>query len=208
MAKEALIAAFLLDGRGGARELDWDGVRAWESGQGFLWVHLNHGQDEAREWLRRTSGLDALISKALGARATRPRIFRHGNGLLSIFRAANLNAGADPEDMISLRCWIEAERAITVRHRQSMAASDLRKALLAGNGPTRAGDFLTRLADALAGRLAPILEALDEATEKLEDAVLDGSAQIPRGELGERRRQIIRLRRHRARTLRNPPVNS
>lgn len=196
MAKDALIAAFVLDGRGGGRAIDWEGVRAWRPEHGFLWLHLNHAHEEAQQWIRASSGLDRLIAKALTASATRPRIVRHENGLLSIFRAANLNPGADPEDMIALRCWIDPQRAITVRHRQSMAAGDLRKALQAGNGPTRAGDFLTRLADALSMRLVPILADLDAGIEKLEDAILDGGERLPRSELGERRRQVILLRRY------------
>lgn len=196
MAKEALIAAFVLDGRGGARHLDWEGVRAWRPEQGFLWLHLNHAHEETQAWIRAESGLDKQIAKALTAAGSRPRIVRHEAGLLSIFRAANLNPGADPEDMIALRCWIDPTRAITVRHRQSMAASDLRKALHAGHGPTRAGDFLTRLADALSLRLVPLFEELDAGIEKLEDTILDGAGQLPRNELGERRRQVILLRRY------------
>ncbi len=37
---DGLIAACVLDGRGGGLELDWPGIRDWTAEDGILWVHL------------------------------------------------------------------------------------------------------------------------------------------------------------------------
>ena len=36
-----LLFAYVLDGQGGGRELDWEGIRAWSPEDGVLWVHLD-----------------------------------------------------------------------------------------------------------------------------------------------------------------------
>ena len=47
------------------------------------------------------------------------------DGLLIVLRGINRNAGADPEDMVSLRIWVESDRMISVRQRQVIAAREV-----------------------------------------------------------------------------------
>ena len=51
MDDDALIAAFVLDGKGGGREVGWDDIKAWRPGDGVLWVHLDRNQDRACRWV-------------------------------------------------------------------------------------------------------------------------------------------------------------
>lgn len=37
-----------------------------------------------------------------------------GDGLLVVLRAINVNEGAEPEDMASVRMWLERDRVITL----------------------------------------------------------------------------------------------
>ena len=57
-----------------------------------------------------------------------------GDGLLLTLRGVNLNPGADPEDMVALRLWVEPDRVISIRHRPVMAVNDLRERLASGRG--------------------------------------------------------------------------
>ncbi len=43
-----LVAAYLLDGKGGGRLLDWQALREWRPDDGFLWVHLDRRAKESR----------------------------------------------------------------------------------------------------------------------------------------------------------------
>ncbi|GAA0579775.1 hypothetical protein [Caenispirillum bisanense] len=47
-----MVRAWLLDGRGGGRQLDWREVTAWTPDQGPLWVHLDRQHPETRRWLQ------------------------------------------------------------------------------------------------------------------------------------------------------------
>lgn len=50
--EQGLITAYVLDGHGGGRELEWQVVRAWKPADGFLWVHLDYTRPAAQAWLR------------------------------------------------------------------------------------------------------------------------------------------------------------
>ncbi len=193
---DGLVFACVLDGRGGGRQLDWDGVRAWEPSDGLLWVHLDRTREPVQRWLRSESGLEAVVAESLLAEETRPHCDSLGDGLLLFLRGVNLNPGADPEDMVSLRLWAEAQRVVSVRRRRVMAVEDLRKAIGDGRGPKQPVGLVTMLAAALVDRMAPVLATLDEEIDALEEEVLTGASHELRRRLHDMRHQAIGLRRY------------
>ena len=38
---ESLVYAYLLDGKGGGKAIDWPEVDDWDPSQGLLWMHLD-----------------------------------------------------------------------------------------------------------------------------------------------------------------------
>jgi zinc transporter len=193
---DGLISAYVLDGRGGGREVGWAEIDTWQPQAGCLWVHLDRTGTESRRWLTERSGIDPLACEALLADETRPRSTRIGDGLLAILRGVNLNPGADPEDMVSLRMWVEASRVVSLRMRRIMATDDIRKSIAEGSGPTSAPDFLARVAACLIDRMGPVLAEIDDQVDELEDHVLTAESQELRTRLGAYRRQAISLRRY------------
>ncbi|MDA1195601.1 MAG: hypothetical protein O2894_10510 [Planctomycetota bacterium] len=139
--------ACVLDGEGGARFGTWDLVHAWSSAAGVLWVHLDLRGEATVRWIREQSGLDEITQAALLAIETRPRATVRGNGLLVNLRGVNSNPGAEPDDMVSVRVWLEESRIITVRRRRLGSAQDVKQALEQGDGPNTPGEFLFHLAD-------------------------------------------------------------
>lgn len=191
-----LIFAFALNGEGGGAKLTLDELRQRPSGTGPLWVHLDYTGSEARHWLQHDSGIDPVIIGALTAPETRPRSLVHGDGMLIILRGVNLNPGSNPEDMVSLRFWIDNERIVTLRHRRVMAIDDLRQAVEVGEGPVSPGDFLEQLADRLVQRMGGVIAGLDDATDELEDEVLAAQTYDLRQRIGRVRRMAISMRRY------------
>jgi zinc transporter len=195
-AEGGLVCAYLLDGRGGGREIGWPEIRTWRAEEGLLWVHLDRAEAEAKRWLGRDSGLDPMVVRTLLAEDVRPRGLRIDDGLLVTLRGANLNPGAHPEDMVAVRIWLEPRRIVTVRHRRLMAISDLREALAAERGPTCAGAFLAMLSDGLIDRMVRVIDDLIDEVDRLEDAVVTAHSAELRGDLGKVRREAISLRRY------------
>jgi len=193
---DGLICAYRLDGNGGGQETDWQGVRAWKPGDGLIWVHLDWTTEAAAKWLRGESGLDPLVAEAMLAEDTRPRTAVFDTGVLVILRGVNLNPGASPEDMVSVRVWVGAGRIITARRAKLLAIEDLRDDLARGKGPGTSPGFLIRLAQRLTDRVLPIEDAIGETLDELEDALVAGDMDVVGEKLTPVRRETIALRRH------------
>jgi len=194
--ESGLLHACLLDGKGGAKLLDWDQARAWKPGDGYLWLHFDFSVPAVEGWLRGEAGLDEVTVEALITDETRPRAVAVHDALLLILRGVNLNPGEDPEDMVSVRAWITKDLAITLRRRRVMAIDDLREALVSGDGPADGGDFLVEFADRLTSRMVGVLDDIDDAADALEDEVLTAESHELRSRIGGVRRQAIALRRY------------
>jgi zinc transporter len=196
MNESGLVAAYFLDGKGGGERCDWQGIAGWRDDGRLLWVHLNRDSDDTRHWLEHDSGLDPLVVEALLADSTRPRCAQMGSGVMLFLRGVNLNPGADPEDMVSVRLWLEDKRIVSVRIRRLLSIDDLRTSLDTGHGPTGVGDFVGHLADRLATRMAGVVGEIDDEVDRLQARVLEAESRQLRTELNELRRGIIALRRY------------
>lgn len=188
--------AYCLDGKGGGDSIGLAGARKWTPGEGTLWVHLDYNEPAAINWLEKDSGIDPLMQEALRASETRPRCLVFKDAMLVILRGVNLNQGAEPEDMVSIRFWLEENRIITMRHRKVMAIEDLRRAVEDGSGPAGSGEFLEALSDRLVTRMGDVIADVDDAFDALEDEVLSEQTYELRPKLAGIRRQVISLRRY------------
>jgi zinc transporter len=191
-----LVYAYLLDGKGAGRIVGWTEVRAWTPEAGVLWVHLNRTKEDAEHYIRNDAGLDEIAVEALLAADTRPRMAAQGPGLIVNLRGINFNPGADPEDMISLRAWIQKKRIITSRARRLMAVEDIRARLGRGAGPRDEIDCLFELAKAMLMRVGHVVEELSDKVDALEDQVVSGDTRKIRDELSHSRKRAIAIRRH------------
>jgi zinc transporter len=195
VSTDGLIHAFLLDGKGGARSLDWAGVKAWQATDGVLWLNLDYAGLAAIEWLRTASNLDEVTVSALIDPDPRPRTVAHGDDLLLVMRGINNNAGAAPEDMISVRAWIEPSRVVTLRHRPSSSVKQVVGELERGAGPRSSADLVVTLADHIIDHVVSRVDTLGDAVAACEDQVLSTQPADVRASLAEHRRRAIALRR-------------
>lgn len=195
-----LAAAFVLDGEGGARPLDWAEVRQVRADQppisGFRWIHLQRCADRPQPWLADASGLDPLIVEALTAQETRPRCQPFGDGILLNLRGVNLNPGQEAEDMVSIRLWISEHLVVSVRIRSLKAVEDTIAELQAGRGPKTPLGLVAALALRLTDRMEPTILDLAEAIDELEDTAAGGDALPERTRVAGVRRKAITLRRY------------
>ena len=192
----AFSIAMLLDGEGGGRELSDAEVAAWRPEDGLLWVDLDLHNRPARKWLLEDGSIGDNVTSILLAEETRPRSLAVNDGLVVIMRGINMNPGAVPDDMVAVRMWLEKGRIITSRRRKVLSVQDVRDELLAGNGPTSAGEFLVALTARLAGRIEAAVENIENLLEELGERLGGGDIATVRTELGVLRRQAAAIRRH------------
>jgi len=194
--ENGLVHAVLLDGAGGGKDLTWEEAKQWRPDQGVLWIHLDRGSPDAQEWVRQESGLEPLAAEALFEVETRPRCINFQDGMLVILRGVNLNPGAEAEDMVALRLWVDEKRVISVRSVALLAAQDIRKDLLDGGGPQDAGWLVYSVANRLVDRMGPIVNELSDEVDGLdEELLLSGNGEL-RSRLLHIRREAILLRRY------------
>lgn len=190
-----LVHAYLLDGKGGARRLDWAGVAAWTPADGVLWMNLDYTAPDVVRWLEHDADLDPLVREALTDLDPRPRAVPHGDDLMLIIRGINQNQGSQPEDMISVRIWIEPHRILTMRHRLSRSLKAITADLERGKGPTGVGDLTAHLVDRIVDHVVARVDALHDAIADTEDVVLSEGRADVRADLADHRRRAIALRR-------------
>ena len=196
-AKQHVMDAFEIMGDGSGVVLTGDEISKRIKDDALAWVHLDATHALSRTWLsEEVSYLDSIIIDALLAEETRPRIVEFEQGVLLILRGVNLNENATPEDMISVRVWIDQHRIITIERRPLKAVQDIRERLKAGKGPKNSGDFLTMLSARLFERMEPVFSELDERLDDVEERVMDEPDTKDRPTITSIRKQAIVFRRY------------
>jgi len=189
--------ASLIDKSAQEQSLTGDAISTALKDDALAWVHLDANDPKTRKWLKtEITYLDNIIIDALLAEETRPRIIEYATGALLILRGVNLNKDAKPEDMISIRLWIDEHRIISIQRRPLKAIKDIQELLAQGKGPKNSGDFIAMLSSRLFERMEPVFLELDENLDNIEERLLDNPDIAERGLITQIRKQAIVFRRY------------
>jgi zinc transporter len=195
--KDGLLFAYILDGKGGGKQIDWNGIQAWKPDDGVLWVHMDRTGERAKDWITGSAGIDPATSETLlMPTANRPRVQRIDDGLLVIMRGVNLNPGDQPDDMVGLHLLIDSNRILTLRRRRLMAGTEIRDLIVAGRGPKDSSDFLSEIADLLLQPMVPLVNDLDDKVDNLQIELLNRTNTELRRSLQNIRQHAINYRRY------------
>ena len=189
---DAFICAYSLNGDGSGTPLDEPGVASGTATEVPVWVHLGARSASARQWLENEADLpDETLIDALLAEDTRPRMQTRDDGMLLILRGVNLNDNAEPEDMVSIRIWVESRRFISVQLRTLGGVRDMQQRLESGVGPKDIGDLVTTFIEGSIVRMSPIMGDLADGIDELEDRILQMDLSGIREKIVSTRRQAI-----------------
>lgn len=197
-AVDGLVFACILDGSGGATKVGWDEVKKkWHDSKELIWVHLDRSSDRTQQWLEDDARLPSVTTRALLEQETRPRLFASAEGHVAILRGINLNAGADPDDMVVLRIYVTEHRLITVRHRPLMTPRDMLAELTdRKSGPASIPELFVRLTERLTERMNSAVVNLDETLDDIEEQLESGQTEALRSRLIRARQTAVALRRY------------
>jgi zinc transporter len=196
MATDGLLCACLLDGQGGARKLDWEGVGQWKPEQGPIWLHFDYTHPESVEWITNKSGLHEVSASVLLTEESRPRTTPVGGGLLVALRGVNLNPGSNIEDMVAIRVWMDETRIISTRKRKLFSETDIVASFEERNGPRTTGEFIVDLCDRLISGMEGAVEDVEDRVAHMEQEVIASECHALRVSLSDIRREAIALRRY------------
>ncbi len=199
---DGLLWAWRLDGAGGATPLDAAALRDGAGRDGTydapVWVHLQLSESAAEAYAASAAlGLPPAAVEGLFAKETRPRALALDEGLLVNLRGVNLNPDSEPEDMVSVRLWLEPGRVVSVRLRGVIAVREVSDRLAAGTGPRCAAAVVAEIARGLGKKVQPVLLGLKERLDDLEEeAETEEDGRALRGALAELRAEVIALARY------------
>lgn len=192
-----ILLAYSFDGKGGGEALNENEISKHIKSDKLSWVHLDVNHNDTKDWLEKEiSYLDPFIVQALLADETRPCMTQINDGVLLILRGVNLNDNSDPEDMISIRLWVDKNRIISLRKRRLKAVNDIENKIKQNKGPKDAGEFICMLSSRLFERMEPVLSELDETTDNIEELILKNADSSLRESIVDVRKKAIIFRRY------------
>ncbi len=191
-----LIHSYFIDENGNGSPINLDEFSNDMSVAGFKWIHLDYSHPDTAQWMHEKSGLDEIIAEALIAETTRPRCLVNKRGILLILRGINPNEGFEPEDMVSLRLWLEPNKIISVRKYKSGVMEDISRTIKKGQGPTDTCDFIYALLNFLIEPISEMVLNIDDKLDDFQKQIITLQDHDFRIQLSEIRRQIIELRRY------------
>ncbi|MBN8542940.1 MAG: zinc transporter ZntB [Alphaproteobacteria bacterium] len=190
-----IVFAYALNGKGGVTELSQEDARNGNLTESY-WIHLHGDHPNTWEWMEKHSAIDPQAMEALMAAETRPRMTEYDEGAVVILRGVNLNANEEPEDMVSVRVYVDKRRIISVRKRKLKAVHEVRVAYERGQGPKNTGEFIAQLADGLCTHMEPTLNLLNDQIDCAEELVLTKPDARLRNEIVDIRKQAIIFHRY------------
>ncbi len=162
------------------------------------WAHLKLCARTERA-LRADPTLNEDLVDALLERDTLPRVSDIDGQTLVILRGINHDPNADPEDMISIRFAITADRIISLEFRRLRQIDALADAFRNGHGPKTPGAFVRDFIDALRADAEPVLDAVEDRLARLEQHFVSiaehGLDKAQRRALVDVRQDTIQLQR-------------
>ncbi|MDA0332750.1 MAG: zinc transporter ZntB [Proteobacteria bacterium] len=197
MHETPIIFAFEIMGDGAGRDIFGPEVSRLLADDRLAWAHLDANHADTAAWLAsEISYLDDIVIEALLAEETRPRFVPVNDGVLLILRGVNLNANADPEDMVSIRMFVDSRRVVSLQKRSLRAVADIQSKLTKGSGPKNSSDLITQLMGLLFARMAPVAADLSDVMDTIEEYILDGADSLDREQVLGIRKKAIALKRY------------
>ena len=188
MKTESFVFGYELDGHGQGLP-----ITEPEKSAGDYWLHLDYSHGDIVSVLNFLH-VNGNAQDSLLRIDTRPRTIVTDEYIVLLLRGVNSNPGADPEDMVSLRLYIDKKRLVSLRQRQLFSAQDMKRDLESGKGAKNIAELVLGLIEKMADRVESFVVDLDDKMERLEDAIQQQSVNS-RGEITALRRQAVTVKR-------------
>ncbi|MDF1846031.1 MAG: zinc transporter ZntB [Parvibaculaceae bacterium] len=162
----------------------------------YQWIRVQNHQPSDDGEVFGQLGLSPIVVQGLLAPETQPRLSKLAGGILLVLRGVNTHRNAEPDDMVSVRIWIEPRRIISVQVRHVLSVDEISESCASGDAPTTIGRFVFELIDLMSDKIETMVMKLVEQLDSLEEENLTGGGAAGRTTLSELRRQLIVVRRY------------
>lgn len=162
-----------------------------------VWIHVTLPSKIMQNSLKKHIPAPSFVWENLFAEETRPRSISADEGQLLILRGINLNPGAAPDDMVSLRIWVTPQYLITVSMHHVMSVSDACKYISEQQSVVNNSiDCLLLIIDCLFEHIGEAIYAIETGLDNLEENMDSIPEEQIQQTIVNSRQAIITYRRH------------
>lgn len=185
------ITSYYLNGHGGV-----DSSGNANDSNAVSWHHLKYSDKTARSWIKNRKELSEQARLSLLNSETRPRAQVSEDELLLCLRGINFNEDEQPEDMISIRLWMNSNTVITSSNKGSQSIRNIKTDLDKNQGPKNAEQLLLALIENLASLTDQFVDKIDQKIDTAEDHIQESNLTEFNPQMNQLRRQIANIRRY------------
>ena len=142
----------------------------------FVWIGLHEPSEELLRQVQAAFGLHDLAIEDAHRAHQRPKLERYEDGLFAVLRTAQMNAEQHRIEFGETHLFVGPRYVVSVRHGASLSYAEVRARCettpkLLVKGP---GFVLYAIMDFVVDHYFPIVDALEDELESLEDAIFGG----------------------------------
>lgn len=164
---------------------------------GAQWLHMCIRHKETSTYLMDVAMLDDLVVDALVEEDTRSRVRVSETGIMVLLKAMHVSQDmASPEDMVSIRVWIDHARVITTREADVDPIIVLHARLDEGKGPATPGEFLADLIEEHLDEVDEHIEALEDSVDRIDEMVNHHKTEAACPDMAQTQTRISGFLRH------------
>lgn len=167
----------------------------------FFWLDVVSPTDDQLTALAERFRWHPLAVEDTREFSQRPKLDRYGDHMLLVFYGAAGVPGAPhtheedgAPELIEVHLLISGDWVVTIRRRRCTALDDLHRRLKSEDEPESEEFVIYRIVDALTDTFFPLLDAIDERIDTLEDAILLDASETQLQQVFQLKRQLGRLR--------------
>jgi magnesium transporter len=160
----------------------------------FFWLDLVDPSAEQLDGLAERLHWHPLALEDVQKRGQRPKLDGYGDHMLLVFYGAH-QVEHDAPDVIEVHLMVSGDWVVTVRRGECSELDRLRQRLPADDSTTSEQFVVYRILDTLTDTFFPVLEAIDDAIDELEDAIVLGPDDEQLQRIFHLKRSLVTLRR-------------
>jgi len=173
--------------------IDREEIQALRARDEFFWLELHESSDEEVREVGELFGLHPMAVKDLMAFGQRPKIDDYGEWVLLVYYGARLAEDGRPV-LFEVQLVVSGSYIVSL-HRDPAPELDQLRANFEQRPPTNESFVIYRVLDVLTDTFFPVLAAMDESIDELENAVIEQPTDEQLQRLFRLKRDFVGLRK-------------
>ncbi len=163
-----------------------------------VWLHFNARTGAARDWIQRCERIPEASRRLLLDTDDHKCLERSGDGLIAVISDIRYDFGLDfdPEQMATLRFYLDQNYLISTRQQPSNATDQLRTEIKQGRYFDSTAKLMIDLFESQVEKLNQTILRIRDTLDDIEDQVLAGKMRRQHAPLGVIRRLTVRIHHH------------